>query len=151
MAGTDAAALVHRFTCDVWNARRLDALDELVIEDYELRNLSDSSVALAGRRQLRAHIEEWLAAFPDLAMRETELLAEGDRAATVVQAVGTHTGAPFLRVPAGGAPIDVTIVAFFRSDGTRLTGHGALVDVRRLAQQLARTERISRGTRSSGG
>ena len=45
MSDSRAASLVRRFTEEVWNERRLDALDELVSDGYELRNLSDRLAA----------------------------------------------------------------------------------------------------------
>lgn len=132
-----ATSLVRRFTEEVWNERRLDLLDELVGEAYELRNLSDDSIPVRGRAELRHHVEEWLAAFPDLHMQETDHLAAGSRVASVVRIRGTHTGQPFQGVPAAGAEIDVALVAVFDCDGGQLVGHSTLLDARRLLEQLA--------------
>lgn len=134
---SSVSALVHRFTEDVWNGRQLDELEGLADDDYRLRNLSDDSVPVRTRAELRAHIEEWLAAFPDLHMQETDHLASGSRVVSVVRVTGTHTGRDFQGFRAAGARIDVRFVAIFDCADGRLTGHGTLVDTRRLLQQLA--------------
>ena len=139
MSESSASALVRRFTEDVWNGRQLDLLDELADDAYKLRNLSDDSVPVHTRAELRTHIEEWLAAFPDLHMRETDHLASGSRVVSVVRVTGTHTGEAFQGLRAVGASIDVPLVAVFDSAEGRLTGHGTLLDARRLLQQLAPT------------
>jgi hypothetical protein len=36
-----ASDLIRTFVGEVWNQRRLDLLDELVVEHYELRTLAD--------------------------------------------------------------------------------------------------------------
>ena len=137
MSESSASALVRRFTEDVWNGRQLDLLDDLADDAYELRNLSDDSVPVHTRAELRTHIEEWLAAFPDLHMQETDHLASGSRVVSVVRVTGTHTGEPFQGLRVVGAAIDVPLVALFDRAGGRLTGHGTLLDTRRLLQQLA--------------
>lgn len=128
--------LVRSFTDGVWNQRRLDLLDGLVVDDYVLRNLADGSIQIRGRASLREHIEEWLTAFPDLRLHETDHLANGERAVSFARITGTHSGAPFLGFQPAGAQIDVAIVAIFDGDGERLVSHGTLLDSRRILDQL---------------
>lgn len=137
MSESPASMLVRRFTEDVWNGRQLDLLSDLADDAYKLRNLSDDSMPVRTRAELRAHIEEWLAAFPDLHMQETDHLASGSRVVSVVRVTGTHTGEAFQGFPPAGASIDVSFVAVFDSADGRLTGHGTLLDTQRLLRQLA--------------
>jgi len=62
------------FTEEVWNRRNLEMLEELVVDDYLIRNLGDGAVAVRGRAELRHHIEEWQAAFPDLRVDEIDCI-----------------------------------------------------------------------------
>lgn len=140
-AHESTAALVDEFLDRVWNGRELDRVEDLVAEDYELRNLSDDSVALRGRDQLRAHISGWLAAFPDLRMREIDRLDSGERLMSIVRIDGTHSGAEFQGVEAAGAKIDVVLVAVFDAADGRLQRHATLVDARGLLEQLAPAQR----------
>ena len=129
--------LVHSFIDEVWNQRNLDLLDRLVVDDYQLRNLVDGSVAVRGREELRTHIEEWLAAFPDLQLQETDHLAADQRVASFARMAGSHTGAPFQGFEPTGARVDIAIVAIFDGDGQQLVSHSTLLDARRLVEQLA--------------
>ena len=129
--------LVHSFIDEVWNRRNLDLLDRLVVDDYQLRNLADGSVAVRGREELRTHVEEWLAAFPDLQLQETDHLAADQRVASFARMTGGHTGAPFQGFEPTGARVDIAIVAIFDGDGQQLVSHSTLLDARRLVEQLA--------------
>lgn len=129
--------LVRIFIEEVWNQRRLDLLDGLAADDYELRNLADGSVATRGRQGLRAQIEEWLRAFPDLRLLETDHLTDCERVASVARITGCHTGAAFRAIEPRGARIDAAIVAIFTGDGERLVSHSTLLQTRRLLEQLA--------------
>jgi len=128
--------LVRTLIEEVWNQRRLDLLDGLAADDYELRNFADGSVATRGRQGLRAHIEERLRAFPDLRLLETDHLTDGERVASVARIIGCHVGAAFRGIEPGGARIDVAIVGIFTGDGERLVSHSTLLDTRRLLEQL---------------
>lgn len=129
--------LVRRFADEVWNERNLDGIEELIAEAYELRNLSDGTVTVRGREQLREHVSGWLAAFPDLRLREVEHIAQDQRVACVMRITGTHSGVDFHELPPRGATIDVALVAIFDGDGERLVRHATLVDARGLLEQLA--------------
>jgi predicted ester cyclase len=56
-----------------------------------------------------AQIEAFHEAFPDLAARVEEQMAEGDRVMTRAVFTGTHTG-PLLGIPATGRPLEIGFV-----------------------------------------
>jgi len=129
--------LVHSFIDEVWNRRKLDLLDTLVVDDYQLRNLADGSVEVRGREELRTHIDQWLAAFPDLQLQETDHLAADQRVVSCARMTGSHTGTPFQGFERAGARVDIAMVAIFDGDGQQLVSHSTLLDARRLVEQLA--------------
>jgi hypothetical protein len=131
--------LVRKFIEEVWNERRLGLLEELVVGDYELRNLSDGSVAVRGRQPVAPAHRGLVGRVPDLALRETDCLDAGARVASVTTMTGTHTGEDSQGLDAREASIEVTIVAIFTGDGERLLSHGTLLDARRLIDQLGRS------------
>ena len=95
---TGSAALARRWFEEVWNQRRDATVTELMadpcdghMEGGEVRHPADFLAARAGL----------LAAFPDLAVKVEDVIAEGDKAVVRWSATGTHRGAE-LGLPASG-------------------------------------------------
>ncbi|MEZ5115538.1 MAG: ester cyclase [Candidatus Nanopelagicales bacterium] len=88
---------------------------------------------------LKGAITMFRASFPDLQPRVEQVIAEGDLLACRVVMTGSHTGAPFLGVPAQGRPISVEQFHFVRFDPETGRGqvHWANVGLAELMQQLA--------------
>jgi predicted ester cyclase len=77
------------------------------------------------------------AAFPDLRMELEEVLPSGDKVVGRVRATGTHTGEPFMGVPASGKSVDVQLVDITRFDDQGLAHeHSGVFDALSLMQQL---------------
>lgn len=63
------------------------------------------------------------AAFPDLAIREEDAVAEGELVAARWVATGTHTGGPFAGLEASGRRFEITGMSFYRvRDGLIVEG-----------------------------
>lgn len=92
----DPELVARRFFEEVWNARRLDVVDEIIAADcitHQLRS-ADGPVPSEprGPQALKEHILSWLAAFPDLKWEIDSVVTEGERVATWAVAHGTHQG-----------------------------------------------------------
>jgi predicted ester cyclase len=75
-------------------------------------------------------------AFPDVMPELYELIAEGDLVAVRVEAGGTHTGEPFLGVPAAGSSIRWKELHLFRCREGRIVEHRGVFDLLAIMQQL---------------
>jgi steroid delta-isomerase-like uncharacterized protein len=84
-------ALVRRLFDEGFNAGRLDVVDELVAPDVVTHNplILD---APTGPDSIRGGIEMIRSAFDDLHVDVQQLVAEGDRVASMVVMSGTNTG-----------------------------------------------------------
>src|SRR5919205_1278393 len=84
-------ALVRRLFDEGFNAGRLEAVDELVAPDVVTHNplILD---APTGPDSIRGGIEMIRNAFDDLHVDVQQLVAEGDRVASMVVMSGTNTG-----------------------------------------------------------
>lgn len=98
------AALVDRYFNEVLNGRNLSVLAEITTEQVTHR-IPTLSKDLKGREATEALIREVHAAFPDLQFEVERQVAEGNKVASRWYMSGTHTGAPFLGVPASGNPV----------------------------------------------
>jgi steroid delta-isomerase-like uncharacterized protein len=90
MTPAHGKAAIRRFIDGVWNAGRLELVDELVAADYVGHHGQPSEQTL-GRDGLRRRVSALREAFPDLEVRIVDELAEDDR----VVARWTASGTPF--------------------------------------------------------
>ena len=97
-----------------WNKGNMDALDELIADDYGNQSTGET------REDWKQRVHTVRAAFPDWQMTVEEMLGEGDKVVTRFRAQGTHLG-PFRGIPATGKKIEVTGIAIDRVvDGKRV-------------------------------
>jgi steroid delta-isomerase-like uncharacterized protein len=128
-----AKAVVERLTEDVWNRGELDAIDELVAEDFI------DHWALPGERDGRRGLRELVAgvrqAFPDFHIDRHEVIGEDDWVGERWSASGTHRG-PFLGFPATGAKVMLRGVAFCRVEDGLIAENYGLIDELSLLRQI---------------
>jgi ketosteroid isomerase-like protein len=93
-------AVVRRLIEEVWNAGRLDLLDELIAEEATLTFRGRTSPPQSPA-QVGATVAQWRAAFPDFRFALADLIAEGDKVVARVPFSGTHTGPLMDLAPTG--------------------------------------------------
>ncbi|MDW3217431.1 MAG: YhjD/YihY/BrkB family envelope integrity protein [Acidimicrobiales bacterium] len=91
---------------------------------------------LAVPDELRRHLDDLLAAFPDLSVVVEDITATGDTATVRHRLVGTFTGTAWRGVEPNGRELDLTSVAFLRLDD------GFIVDVEELFDTAALVEQL---------
>ena len=85
----DAEATLQRMFGEIINEGRLEVADELFADDYvDHGPMGD----LAGREAFEELVARWRAAVPDVHCRIDHVIVDGDLAAWLVRATGTHTG-----------------------------------------------------------
>jgi len=93
----DNRAIVKRWF-DLWNEHALDQLAELVSPEYCHHASSGKSLTF---EQFKQGFQWILNAFPDLQYTIVHLIAEDDRVAVYLTAIGTHQGNLFDLPPTG--------------------------------------------------
>jgi predicted SnoaL-like aldol condensation-catalyzing enzyme len=84
----DGKELVQRIFDEVINEGNLDAIDELMAEDY----VDHGPMGDMGRDAFKSLVGQYRAAVPDLHCEVSHVIAEGDTLGWLVRATGTHTG-----------------------------------------------------------
>lgn len=108
-------ALTRRLWEEAWRDHRVDVGDELFTPDIRLHVMGRT---VEGLDDMRATLERWLAAFPDLSAVVDMQVAEGDLVAERVTFSGTHGGGPFHDIEPSGAPFTFTQTTICRvADG----------------------------------
>ena len=130
MPAEDNQAAVRRFYEEVFNARNLGALDELLAPDGVDHTFGSQNTEQAKQFFTMVH-----QAFPDLRVEVHDVIAEGDLAAARVTYTGTHQG-EFLGIPATGKQTRTNGVDFFRMQDGRQAEHWGGPDTLSFLMQL---------------
>lgn len=121
--------LVRRFYAEVINRRDVDAIDDLLAEDFVHNG------ERRGSEGQKPAVRVFLDGFSDLHNEIELILAEGDLVAAHQTWTGTHDG-EFAGVPATGKRVSFGSTAVLRIEGDRIAEARDVVDVMGLMQQL---------------
>lgn len=77
-----------------------------------------------------------MSAFPDLKMSIEEMIAEGDKVASLLTLTGTHTGT-FLGISPTGKSVSVSLQGVVRIQDGKVTEHWGVADGLALLEQLS--------------
>lgn len=128
----DLTRLVSSVFEDVWNRQDFDAVTPAL---REFRFHIRGTTRTMGINELRAIIEDWHAAFPDLQFDVHATVVSDGRAAVHATLRGTHRG-PWQGLAPTGRSIEVEHMFFFRFDGERIIDVWELLDSAQLRDQL---------------
>ena len=127
-------ALVRRFYAEI-DAGNIDAMDELVAEDYVDHNPAPFPNLASGREGLKQAFRIFWTATPGRHEIEDQV-AEGDKVVTRLTAYGRHEGDLPGPLPATGLEIRETGVAIHRIASGRIVEHWSDRNDLGLMQQL---------------
>ena len=134
MTTEDNKALVRRFYAEI-DAGNIDAMDELVAEDYMDHNPPPFPGLSPGREGLKQAFRIFWEATPGRHEIEDQI-AEGDKVVTRLTAYGRHEGELPGPLPATAAEMRETAVAIHRIADGRIVEHWSDRDDLALMQQL---------------
>jgi predicted ester cyclase len=124
---------IRRFVEETVNKKNLDAIDELVEQDFiERVPLTGQG---PGRAGLKYAIGMLLTAFPDMKWTTDEQVAEGDKVVSRFTWTGTHQG-EFLGIPPTQRKVTVWGVVIDVVRGGRFAESRLIMDTMGLMQQL---------------
>jgi steroid delta-isomerase-like uncharacterized protein len=83
--------LSRRVFEEVWNAKKIDAVDEVIAADYVHHDPQSPNVP-PGVEGYKQFVRYYLNAFPDIHFEMHERIAQGDTVATRWTVTGTHSG-----------------------------------------------------------
>ncbi len=126
--------LVSRFIAAV-NGRELDALDELLTDDFSIPPDRPDGLSRDG---LKSVLKYYIAAFPDLKYEMRDQVAEGDMVVTRSTMQGTHRGTYRDHV-GSGKTFAVDEVDIFQIDKGKIAGYRIIWDEMAFEKQLGLT------------
>jgi steroid delta-isomerase-like uncharacterized protein len=125
--------LNEHFYDEIFRRRNIDAIDELLTEDFVEHNLWPGQPP--GRAGAKVFLGQLLAAFPDLDPVVEFQIAEGDTVTAVARFTGTHQG-EFMGMPATGRRASIMVIDVSRARDGRFAEHWGLADMGGLMAQL---------------
>lgn len=133
MTGSEKKLLVKSFVEEAINKGNLDAINELVAENF-VEHVPFPGQG-PGRDGLRQAIGTFLSAFPDIHWTLDEQIEEGEKVVSRFTWAGTHRG-EFLGIPPTGKPVKVWgVVMDVIKNGTLIESR-IIMDTLGLLQQI---------------
>jgi predicted ester cyclase len=134
MSSSDAnKALIRRFYREI-DAGNIDAMDELVSEDYLNHDPPPFPGLASGRKGLKQAFKMFWDGTPGHHEIQDQI-AEDDKVVTVLRAVGKHEG-ELAGISPSGNELNVKAVAVHRIEGGRIVEHWSAVDTAAMLSQL---------------
>jgi predicted ester cyclase len=127
----DNKQTVRRMFDEVINLGKLELIDELFDPDFQ----SETAMGVLDREAFKGFVSGWRNGFSDLHCEVGDLVAEDDRVAWSIRAVGTHTG-EFMGVPATGRSVDFDSLNIGQFRDGRGYRHKVMMDIPKMMMQL---------------
>lgn len=126
-------ALVRRIY-DMINSGDLSGADDVIAADA-VDHQVPPGVSNRGSAGLRAFVEMFRGAFPDLRITVDDMIAEGDKIVARSTTTGTHKG-EFMGIPPTGKQFSIQGIDIVRFAGGKAVEHWGVTDNLDLLQQL---------------
>lgn len=126
-------ALIRRFYREI-DAGNLEAMDELVAEDYLNHDPAPFPGLSPGRAGLKQAFKMFAEATPGI-HEVLDQVAEGDKVVTRLRATGIHQGS-LAGMPASGNAMDVKAIAIHRIRAGKIVEHWGTTDSATMLAQL---------------
>ena len=139
MSAEDNRALIDRLLAFP-NTGEMADVDEIIDENFEYR--ASNGEQYFGRDGFRELISTYRTAFPDLALRREQVIAEGDSVAVLLTMTGTHEG-DLMDIPPTGNEISLPMFTRIEFRDGRIVDMFEFFDSADMLRQLGVLERQS--------
>jgi steroid delta-isomerase-like uncharacterized protein len=143
----NVAELVSELT-KAWNSHDAERVSRLFSPEYEGQDISEPGPS-RGRLAVRASVQRYLAAFPDLLIVDEQIVVDGNRAAVLWMARGTHLG-HWMNIPPTARPFSVRGVSFLTINNNQIERAHHIWDLAALLRCLRLLPDLSDHTGSKG-
>lgn len=123
-------ALIRSYV-ETWNRGDLEALARF----WSPSMVHHTRSKVQSVEEVKAVVADFAAAFPDLHFELLDIVAEGDRVVTRMQAHGTQTGT-YMGLPATGKRIDCGVFGIARVQDGAIVEHWGVTDELAIVAQL---------------
>jgi steroid delta-isomerase-like uncharacterized protein len=132
MGEDENKAVVRRFVEDVFERLQVDAVDELVADEFVSHTWPSTG---DGKADLKAATERMASALSDIDFSIDDMIAERDRVAVRLTASATQTG-EFMKMPPSGKRYSIGEIHIFRVSQGKISEHWHQLDAMGMMSQL---------------
>ncbi|HXZ04940.1 MAG TPA: ester cyclase [Ktedonobacteraceae bacterium] len=132
MSTEENKSVANRWYEEVFNAGKLELIDELFAPDFVDHDPSNPIPGLDGVRQL---VTMYRTAFPDLHITVEDTITEDDKVVTRFIGRGTQNG-PLMNIPPTGKKVELTAIDILRFENGKMVEHWGNQDLLGMMQQL---------------
>ncbi len=132
MSVEENKAIIRRWA-EVWHARDMAAVDEVLTPDYVRHDPNIPEVR--GPEAEKQLMMTYFTAFPDLRFSVDDIVAEGDMVVTRLTVHGTHQG-ELLGIPPTGKQVAISAIEIFRIAEGKIVEQWVIADALGMMQQL---------------
>lgn len=134
----DHAAVARRFYDEVMSKGDLDALDEIIHDDFvEHENVPPGMPT--DKNAPRAFVSMFRTSFPDFTATIEDMIQQGDKLVVRSRMSGTHQG-EFMGVPPSGKSFDITAIDIVEFRDGKCVAHWGVTDTAAMMEQLGMVE-----------
>jgi predicted ester cyclase len=130
---TEDNKALYRSFVDALNRGDIDGAGEFFADDYVEHSAAPGLPP--GAEGVKMVFRMFRVAFPDVHFTIDDLVAEGDRVATVVTGSGTHQG-PFMGIEGTGRKASWIAFGVNRYEGGKIREHWGLPDIMGIMRQI---------------
>ena len=134
MSEEENKAIVRRVNDEVWNMGNLEAIDELIADDF-VTTVIGAPEQIRGPDGFRDFVLMYRKAFPDLRLTIDDQIAEGETVVTRWTATGTHEG-ELMGIPPTGKQATTPGININRISRGKLVDGWGIFDQLGLLQQI---------------
>ena len=127
-------AIVRRLCGEVWNARRLEVVNEIISPSHALHDTITEGSEI-GPEAYKATVTRFLTGFPDLRFSIDDMIAEDEKLVVSWNISGTHKG-EFMGIPATNKKVSVDGITIHHIVNGKIMDSYASWDVLGMIQQL---------------
>lgn len=125
---------LERYYSEVVNKGDLDIIYESAHPDHISHGTGENG------KQGAEHLREWIrlqrASFPDLNVTVEDWIIAGNKVVSRFTARGTHTGDPYVGIPASGRSVEISGIVIDEFAGHQIVESWLLMEDLKMAQQL---------------
>ena len=130
------ATFLHRWFEEVWNNRREDAIDEMLVEEVIAHGLTDAEGnTIRGREGFKTLHRAFLSAYSDMKITVEDTVTEGDKIAARCTVRATHTGEGIGVLPTN-QPVEFTTMTMVRIKDGKIVEAWNEVDFMKMYSQV---------------
>jgi len=125
--------VARRFTEDLWDKGEFDVADEIFVPDFV--DPDPVSGQIAGLQGYKEMVGAFRIAFPDLRVKNEDVIVEEDKVVVRWKARGTHNG-QLMNIPPTGKQVSLKGIDILRLDNGRIAERWGEFDALGMLSQL---------------